>query len=191
MTVTMAPRIVRAIHVAGWVAGDDAGWVDMLNIAATTGINTLMIDVKNENGDVYFDDLGVATVGDLGALSEPSTSLVDRVGDARSVGLYTIARIVTFQDPIVAEQRPEWAVIDSNTGRPMERNGQNFLDPYDPDAQRYAIDLRSTTGATGTLEGPTTTAGAGSNGRSDAGRSRHAQLTTPLRSRPGVWTMGS
>ena len=76
---------------------------------------------------------------------------------------------------------------------PDETDDRVAIHAYVPTAeiQRYAIDLRSTTGATGTLEGPTTTAGAGSNGRSDAGRSRHAQLTTPLRSRPGVWTMGS
>lgn len=141
MTVTMAPRVVRAIHVAGWVAGDDAGWADMMSIAASTGINTLMIDLKNENGRVYFDDLGVATIADLGALSQPSTSLRERVGDAQAADLYTIARIVTFQDPIVANLRPGWAVIDTTTGQPMERNGQNFLDPHNPDAQQYAIDL--------------------------------------------------
>lgn len=141
MTVTMAPRIVRGIHVAGWVAGDDAGWADMLNIAASTGINALIIDLKNENGRVYFDDLGVDTITEFGALGEPSTSLADRIGDARAAGLYTIARIVTFQDPIVADQRPSWAVVDATTGQPMERNGQNFLDPYDPGVQQYTIDL--------------------------------------------------
>jgi hypothetical protein len=141
LTITMAPRVVRAIHVAGWVAGDDGPWADMLDIAATTAVNALMIDLKNENGKIYFSDLDVATADEMGAISEPTAGLSARIEEAHALGLYTIVRIVSFQDPIAAGHHPSWAVLDAATGAPMVRNGQQFLDPHDPDARRYALDL--------------------------------------------------
>ncbi len=67
--------------------------------------------------------------------------LEEVVADAHAADAYVIGRIVTFQDPIAAIGLPEMAVWDTATNTPYEANGQYFLDPTDPEAQAYAIEL--------------------------------------------------
>jgi hypothetical protein len=55
--------------------------------------------------------------------------------------LYVITRIVSFQDPIAGWARPSWAVVDTRTGGPLNKNGQVFLDPTDPAPRAYAMAL--------------------------------------------------
>ncbi len=140
LRITMPERISRGIHVAGWVPATDAEFQEMLDIGATTAVNTLMIDIKNENGKVYhFSDN--ATVEALGSQAAESFDLAARTKQAHDQGFYVVVRIVTFQDPIAAKARPEWAATDLATGGPLNRNGQYFLDPTDPEPREYALRL--------------------------------------------------
>ena len=138
--VTMAERIARGIHVAGWIPSVDADFQRMLDIGATTSVNTLMIDIKNENGKVYHHSTN-PTVDILGAQAAESFDLEARVVQAHAQGFYVVVRIVTFQDPIAAKARPSWAATDASTGTPLNRNGQYFLDPTDPNPREYALRL--------------------------------------------------
>ncbi|MGH7360734.1 MAG: putative glycoside hydrolase, partial [Candidatus Methylomirabilales bacterium] len=55
-------------------------------------------------------------------------------------GIYTIARIVTFKDPILAAARPEWAVLDERTGEPwIDNEGLAWMDPFRPEVWAYVI----------------------------------------------------
>jgi hypothetical protein len=140
MTVPLAPRLVRGIHVAGWVAADAGGFQDMLDVGATTSVNALMIDLKDENGWVYHrsPSATVAAIGSAAAIGYDLGALVDR---AHSQDFYVITRIVTFQDPIAAKARPAWAARDGSTGLPLNLGGQYFLDPSDASARAYALEL--------------------------------------------------
>jgi hypothetical protein len=140
ITITMVPMVVRSIHVAGWVPADSGQFQDMLDIGATTSVNALMIDTKNENGKVY-PRLDVPTVSAIGAQAAESFDLAARVQQAHAQGFYVISRIVAFQDPIAAAAHPSWAARDRTTGGPLNNNGQVFLDPTDDGARRYALDL--------------------------------------------------
>ena len=52
-----------------------------------------------------------------------------------------IGRIVSFQDPLAARRAPQMSVWDTSTGAPFHKGGQWFLDPTDPNAQDYALEL--------------------------------------------------
>jgi hypothetical protein len=178
VTITLPERIARGVHIAGWVPATDAGFQEMLDIGAATSVNTLMIDIKNENGKVYhFSDN--PTVAILGAQAAESFDLAARTAQAHAQGFYVVVRIVTFQDPIAARARPEWAVIDPATGGPLNKGGQFFLDPTDPDPREYALRLAEEACEAGVDEvqfdyvrfPDGAPAGAGYDGRSDqAGR---------------------
>jgi hypothetical protein len=66
--------------------------------------------------------------------------------------LYVITRIVSFQDPIAGWARPSWAVVDTRTGGPLNKNGQVFLDPTDPAPRAYALALAEEACAAGVDE---------------------------------------
>ena len=137
--VSIEPMDVRAVHVTGEKAGDPVGWKEMLELAERTELNGIMLDLKDEDGRVFYDT-AVETANRVGSV-DPLFDLASRVRDARDAGLYLIGRLVTFQDPIAARAVPEMAITDSTTGDPYNKRGQYFLDPTDPDARAYALAL--------------------------------------------------
>ncbi len=150
-TYRLAPRIVRALHVAGWVAASEAGFAEMLRLAEVSAVNALVIDIRNENGLIYHSS-AVPQVAAMGAQADPTFDLAERVARAHEAGLYVITRIVSFQDPIAGWARPSWAVVDTRTGGPLNKNGQVFLDPTDPDPRAYAMALAEEACAAGVDE---------------------------------------
>lgn len=149
-TVTLAERPVFAVHVTGSQAGSDAEWQAMVDRAATSSLNALMVDLKDESGRVYSATLS-GRARELGAEFE-LYDLAERSSQAHESGLYLITRIVTFQDPLVGRSQPTWSAWDTRTGAPFTNNGQVFLDPWDAEARRYALDLAADACAMGADE---------------------------------------
>jgi hypothetical protein len=145
--IELEPIVVRALHVAGWTVGDESRWHELLDLAAATEINSLVVDLKDESGLVFYPTT-VPTAEAVGAI-QPEYSLTEVVSTVADADLYLIGRIVTFQDPIAARAMPSIAVMDGSTGSPYKKNGQYFLDPSDPDARQYALDLAAESCAAG------------------------------------------
>src|SRR5699024_9397024 len=86
-----------------------------IDLIEDTGLNAVVMDVKDDFGKLTYDsDVEVAKEieSDREATVENMKALLHRLKDA---GIYTIARIVVFKDPYLAEQKPEWA-IDKRDG---------------------------------------------------------------------------
>lgn len=137
--IKMKPMVIRGLHIAYNAFTTPEIWQELLDVAEDTVVNALVIDVKDESGRVFYDT-GVELAHDVNA--------VDTLFDLDSVtaemdrrGLYKIARIVTFQDPIAARRQTELAIFDSDADRPFRLGDQFFLDPTDRDARGYALDL--------------------------------------------------
>jgi len=128
---------VRAVHISGEaVANEFEAFVDM---AMTTELNALMIDLKDESGYIWYDSTD-PTALEAGAVSSVY-NLTEVVARADELGLYVIGRLVIFQDPVAARSIPSMAVWDSDLNQPYSANGQYFLDPTDPEAREYALGL--------------------------------------------------
>jgi hypothetical protein len=140
LDVEMDPLVVRAIRIQADKAGDAAEWNKLLRLAETTGINGMVVDLKNEAGVVVYDT-GVALAHEIGAV-DPAYDVRALVADMDERGLYKIARIVAFQDPFLAKAQTDLATIDATTGRPWETSsGRAWLDPTDPGAWVYPLSL--------------------------------------------------
>jgi hypothetical protein len=136
--ITLAPRIIRGLHIGANVFADEAEWQAMLRVAEETVVNSFVIDVKDESGRVYYNSQ-VPLAREVGAVL-PLFDLDDVIADMDAIDLYVIARIVTFQDPVVARAQIGMAVLDAE-GYAYQKRGQYFLDPSDPDARNYGLDL--------------------------------------------------
>lgn len=137
--LSIDPMIIKAIHITGPAAAHSELWQGFLDLAETTSVNGLMIDLKDETGKVYYDT-AVPLAAEVGAVAE-GYDLAALLADARSAGLYVIGRVVAFQDPKVSKIRPELSVWDSATGGPYENHEQYFLDPTDAEVRSYALSL--------------------------------------------------
>lgn len=138
-TIVIEPRVVKAVHIAGDVPTDPQRWQYQLDLADQTELNGAMLDLKDEDGLIFYDSQ-VEIARESGSV-RAEWDLAEVVSELDQRGLYVIGRLVTFQDPRAANVFSDMAVFDSNTGRPYQKAGQYFLDPSDTDARRYALDL--------------------------------------------------
>jgi len=131
------PREMRGVHVTVALAslrGKVAEYVALRR----AGLNTIELDVKDENGEIGF--------------VEGAPKLARRVGaakpyyDARTVarqihmaGLYLIGRVVTFQDPVLSERRPGLALHNPDGSVWHTRGGLGWLNPYDRRVWHYDV----------------------------------------------------
>jgi hypothetical protein len=135
--VELEPFIARAVHISGEAAGENID--DFIDMADTTELNALMLDLKDESGLVWYDSedpvaLEVGAVRGAYDLGSIATS-------AEEADLYLIGRLVVFSDPIAAIEKPSMAVWDAAANAPYSANGQYFLDPTDPEARAYGLSL--------------------------------------------------
>jgi hypothetical protein len=137
--LTMEPLRVRALRVSAEAAGDAARWNEVLSLADISAIDAVVVDVKDETGTVGHDT-EVEKAHQIGA-AKVWYDIDDVVADMREHGLYSIARIVTFQDTPLATAEPEHAVAREDGGPWESDAGHRWLDPSDPASYEYALDL--------------------------------------------------
>jgi hypothetical protein len=137
------PDVVRGLYVNRWAAlGEKMG--QLINLAKTTEVNALVIDVKDDRGFVLYKSrvpLAVQIGADTNrAMShEKLRAILDTMTAHR---IYPIARIVVAKDPLLAGSRLEWAIKRKDNLEPwMDKNGHPWLDPHHREVWQYAADL--------------------------------------------------
>lgn len=136
-TVELEPFLARAVHISGEAVRDRLG--EFIQMAQNTELNALMIDLKDESGLVWYDTAH-PVAQEVGA-AFAAYDLESVIEQAHAEGLYVIGRLVAFQDPTAAVMKPEMSVLDTATNAPFSHNNQYFLDPTDPAARQYALEL--------------------------------------------------
>ena len=113
---------------------------EILNIAARTQINTLVVDVKIAKGYLTFKgNNGLAKA--IGAYKYAAKVDPKKfVKFLKSHGVYLIARFPVFKDDLLARKRPNLAV---RKGRYIfkDRDGLRWVNPYNKFVQNYNISL--------------------------------------------------
>ena len=113
----------------------------MLGIVEATEINALVIDIKEDGGYVTWptDIKGVEEIqGEHPLDFETYEPLLDY---CREKGIYTIARIVAFKDPYLAEKFPEHAMQLKTGGLYRDGSGTPWVNPFDRFVWDYVISI--------------------------------------------------
>ena len=134
------PRPVRAIYVNAWAFGSQR-FYDLIRLVEGTEVNSFVIDVKDDTGYLTYRS-NVPTAISIGAntqLRAPDTRARLRALEAR--GIHPIARIVVAKDPLLARQRPAWAIRDVHGGAWLDRQGRPWVDAYSDSVWAYAAAL--------------------------------------------------
>ncbi len=137
MSVKMERENINAAYLTGAKLTDEATIQSIIDLAQTTDVNAVVIDMKE--GTVYYDT-GVQFFIDADAVfpAFDPASLVQRFNDA---GLYTIARIVVFNDPVVAENLPDLAIRTTTGDIWRGSNDAAWVNPYHQELWQPNIDL--------------------------------------------------
>ena len=138
--VVLKPQVRKAAYLTYYGVGDRGIRGRVLDMTARTELNAVVIDVKGDRGwIVYRTEIpealeagaqGPGTLRDFDAL----------MADLKARGVYTIARIVTFKDNILANHRPDLAIIDTQTGKPWTDNERlAWVDPFREEVWSYNL----------------------------------------------------
>jgi len=133
------PAAVRGIYLNAWAAASPRKRAQLIRLADETEINTFVIDVK-EGGEVSYRS-GVALARSIGADRGYIRDVREMLAELREHGIYPIARIVVFKDPILAEARPEWAIQNADGSIWRDNKGKLWVDPYNRAIWDYNIAL--------------------------------------------------
>jgi hypothetical protein len=131
------PDEIRGVHVTMALASIPG---KLEEYAATPGLNTIELDVKDENGEIGFHRLAPPLARRVGAaMRYYDPRLAAR--ELHRQGIYVIGRVVCFEDPILAEKRPDLAIL--TTGGDVWRNhaGLGWTNPYDKRVWDYNLDV--------------------------------------------------
>jgi hypothetical protein len=133
------PAEMRGVHVTMALASLD-GKIDAYLSLTRHGLNTLELDVKDENGEVAFRRPVVPLARETGA-ARPYYDAREVAERAHARGVYVIGRIVTFEDPILAAEKPALAIRTADGGVWHTAAGLGWANPYDRRVWKYNVDL--------------------------------------------------
>ena len=130
---------IRGIYLNGYLFNNPSKREGIEEILMSTNVNTLVIDVKTDNGHILFE----TDVEEVTYLNNERVKFSkNEIQDLREIkDLYLIARLVVFQDPLFAKFFPDEAVFDSRLNKPYSQNGQFFLDPSSEKVQNYIVNI--------------------------------------------------
>jgi hypothetical protein len=138
----LRPQAIKATYLTYYGVGDRGIRTRVLDLTARTELNALVIDVKGDRGWILYRT-EVAQAIAVGAQGPATLRDFDGLmADLKARGIYTIARIVTFKDNILATARPDLAIIDTRTGKPWIDNEKlAWVDPFREEVWAYNIAL--------------------------------------------------
>ena len=132
-----APREIRGVHVTMPLASLP-GRID--EYLAMPGLNTVELDVKDENGEVGFVSGTPHLARKVGA-AKPYYRPRQMVAKVRRSGVYLIGRIVVFQDPVLAQARPQLAIATRDGSVWRTSAGHAWTNPYDKRVWAYNLGI--------------------------------------------------
>ena len=113
VSAALEDETIKAVYANLGVLSEPDRWNRLLEIADTTEINAIVIDVKQ---DTIYYDTQVPFFRDIDGMVTPIFDPAELLAELEAHGIYSIARMVVFKDPVVAEGRPDLAVRDEVTG---------------------------------------------------------------------------
>ena len=130
----------KAIYLTGYTAGSKERREVLIDLVESTELNAMVIDIKDASGRIFFNtDLALAD--EVGSEQIRIPDLEELIVQLKEKGIYTIARIVVFQDPYLAQAMPQIALKSTAGGLWRDYKGQAWVDPTLKLVWQYNLDL--------------------------------------------------
>lgn len=133
------PQIeAKGLYLTAYSVGSAKKMDAIIDLIDKTELNAVVIDIKDYSGKILYDSQ-VKLVNDL-------KTDENRLGDVRSLikklhdkNIYVIARQTVFQDPVLAEKKPEWAIKNKAGGLWRDHKGLAWVDPGKKEVWSYNV----------------------------------------------------
>jgi len=146
------PAFVKGIHLGPDILGNKTKRKKIEKLFAETELNTAVITIKDKRGFVYLP--GIKLDGKFDVYKNSMPAIEKDLTFLKERGIYTVGRIVVFEDSLLAKYKPAWAVKSSN---PMPKaiaggfrqdiwvddNGFAWADPFVEAVWNYNVTVAS------------------------------------------------
>ena len=133
------PLEIRGVHVTGALASLPGKFREYVGYKRY-GLNAIELDVKDEGGEIGFAPADVPLARKVGA-TRPFYNPKALVALAHRNGIYMIGRVVCFQDPKLAQGRPDLAIQRANGSVWTTSAGLGWVNPYDRRVWNYCVSV--------------------------------------------------
>ena len=130
--------VAKGLYLTAYSAGSSKKIDEIINLIDKTELNAVVIDIKDYSGKVLYDSQ-IKLVNDLKTDD-------NRLGDVKSLieklhakNIYVIARQTVFQDPILANKKPELAIRAKGGGVWRDYKGLAWVDPSRKEVWSYNV----------------------------------------------------
>ena len=130
---------VKGIYVTGLMAGS-GNFQNLLALVDETELNTMVIDVKDEAGRITYE-MDTESVRQMGAETRYIRDMEGLMMQLKEHQVYTIARIVCFKDPYLAQNQPELALKKPDGTPVTDANGLAWVNPYREEVWEYLTEV--------------------------------------------------
>jgi hypothetical protein len=127
VSAMMRPMVIKALYIGVTSIGDHQRVEELVRLVDETELNAVVLDVKQDH---IFYDTQVQFFRDIPNMVSPQYDINEYLQMFEDHGIYSIARMVVFKDPMVAEARPDLAIPDDRgTGLFRDGAGTAWVDP--------------------------------------------------------------
>lgn len=133
------PLTIKAIYFTSWSAGVDSRISYLIEIIKNTELNAAVIDIKDYSGFVAYDTK-LTEVKNYKAEQIRIRDIDGLIKRLHNEGIYVIARILVFQDPVLARAREDLAIKNKSTGKLwLDNKNLAWMDPAAREVWDYNI----------------------------------------------------
>lgn len=133
------PSEIKAVYLTSWSGGSQKKVDYIIDLIKTTELNAVVIDIKDYSGYVTYD-IKAPEVEKYKAKEIRIPRLNALIKKLHDEGIYVIARITIFQDPILAEARPDLAIKSKKSGGVWhDKKKLGWIDPAAKEAWDYNL----------------------------------------------------
>ena len=133
------PKTIKAIYATSWSAGSPKRIDNLINLINETELNAVVIDIKDFSGHIAYN-IELPEVEEYRAKEIRIPRVNVLLKKLHDNGIYAIARLTVFQDPILAKARPDLAIKNKKTGEIwLDHKNLAWIDPSAKEAWDYNL----------------------------------------------------
>ncbi len=131
-------RVAKGIYLTANAAMNSSTLARLEDLIATTELNAVVIDIKDYTGNLLYQSQ-VPLAVELGTVRPVLIDVPALIARLHAKNIYVIARQTVFQDPVLAEKKPEWAFARKSGGLWRDKMGLAWVNPAKTEVWDYNI----------------------------------------------------
>ncbi|MBI5413415.1 hypothetical protein HZA42_03660 [Candidatus Peregrinibacteria bacterium] len=137
--VDIAPPL-HGIYLTSQTVANKTG-EKLVSDLSKVGGNMIIFDVQNSSGRLAYQSKLPISI-EIKNNKDQIPNLSATIKKLHDKGFYVVARLVTFNNPFLAQQKPQWVLKRKGSKNLfVSREGAIWLDPGNPELKEYLIDI--------------------------------------------------